>query len=748
MALSDRLAIIITANGSQAVGEFNRVGRAAGSSLGQAEQRTQRLGSQLTRAGAAMVTFGAVALVGLYKLAQAAEEQTRAELQLQNTISAMPELAGASADAFTAQAEALMAVTVADDAAIVSMQAMLGTFHLTADEMTTATPLVLDYARKFGVDLVTAAKQVGKALQGNIGTLQRNGIAIDENAYATDRFGAVMDALRENAGGFAEAEGATFSGRLEIMKNQLGEVAEGVGVGVVDAFSDLLGAVDGASGAFSSLDPNVQSTVGRLATFASVGLVASGGLSLIAGSAMKMAGQAKAAADAAYMLYLRVRTSNLSLGQVAGAAAGAAAALAVVAVAYQTWKGINASAAAQESAVAGALAERGDAVDRLSQALADLPGDDATAAGEEITRAMGAAGVSMEDFATAVELGGGRLDLLVAQLQATGEVSDETRGALEQVMLDPFGSSGASTVEDVDRIRNALTLLGVELDEADANTAAEDAIAGVGSSAALSTEQLDELSAALETFFTTTFGVQRATDDVVEAQNALFESLVANGPNLLGVSEGALANRDAFDGWAVSIGTAAEALAGSSEGVAGANVYIDQQRASLLAARDAGLISSDTFRTYSGILNGIRTEVTTTVTTPGADSAIAAFQAIRENIDRIPRQIAVQLTLAAAVATATGAAAAAVGAQQWTGGEVAGTGPKPVMAHGGEYILSADVVNRIKRGRQSRGARTDSAGSSGGGGVVVNIHGDTYGVDKLTEKVMAGIRKAERRVAS
>lgn len=50
--------------------------------------------------------------------------------------------------------------------------------------------------------------------------------------------------------------------------------------------------------------------------------------------------------------------------------------------------------------------------------------------------------------------------------------------------------------------------------------------------------------------------------------------------------------------------------------------------------------------------------------------------------------------------------------------------PVPVMAHGGEYVLSADVVDRIKSGRPSRGAGSSpsfTAAGGGGGATTINL---------------------------
>jgi hypothetical protein len=66
------------------------------------------------------------------------------------------------------------------------------------------------------------------------------------------------------------------------------------------------------------------------------------------------------------------------------------------------------------------------------------------------------------------------------------------------------------------------------------------------------------------------------------------------------------------------------------------------------------------------------------------------------------------------------------------GGPIPGsTGtPVPILAHGGEYVLSADVVDRIKRGDTSRGASAALSlptGGSSGGGNVYNFNGTFIG---------------------
>ena len=74
------------------------------------------------------------------------------------------------------------------------------------------------------------------------------------------------------------------------------------------------------------------------------------------------------------------------------------------------------------------------------------------------------------------------------------------------------------------------------------------------------------------------------------------------------------------------------------------------------------------------------------------------------------------------------------------GGLVPGSSstPVPIMAHGGEYVLSADVVDRIRSGSSSRGT------GGGGGGITINVSGSVISEGDLIETVRRGLIDAQR----
>lgn len=286
-SLTETLRLVVDADTGKAIGNVERLGAAADKSLSKSKSGLDKVGSTLTKAGAGMIAFGSAALFGLGKMAMMSEEANLATVKLENTLKNMPKLAGENADQFIDLAEAIQDKTAADADSIVEAEAMLGTFNLTAKQIKGIIPLVVDFSRKFGVDMPKAAVQIGKALDGSIGALKKNGVSIDEVLYKTDRYAAVQKALSDQVGGFAEEEGKTFAGSLERLKNQIGDLAEGVGSGAVDAFTDLFGTIEGGVDWFNDLSPQVQNTVGKVATFASVAIIAAGAASTLIGQVIK-----------------------------------------------------------------------------------------------------------------------------------------------------------------------------------------------------------------------------------------------------------------------------------------------------------------------------------------------------------------------------------------------------------------------------------------------------------------------------
>ena len=329
MALLERLQILIDADASGAVREFKKVGNTADRELGKATKSMDRMSAKLTSFGAGAVVGAAALGAGLAMFAKEASAAETQQLKLTNSIKNSENAFAGNGKALRDQASALMKVTVADDDAIVSAQSLLVQFGRTSSETQKLTPLVVDLSRKLGIDLDSAAKAVGKASDGSAGALKKMGIEVVDlggGATATEN---TIAALASSVGGFAESEGATFAGQLDIMKNKFGELKESVGKGVLDVVNPIL-SIGAAAG---DVNPKVGETAGKLATMGAIGAGLVGTLSVGTGAVMKMRDQFTQVS----MVGGTATRSLTNVGKAAGVIGAAGAAIAI----YQIAKALD-----------------------------------------------------------------------------------------------------------------------------------------------------------------------------------------------------------------------------------------------------------------------------------------------------------------------------------------------------------------------------------------------------------------------
>jgi hypothetical protein len=120
---------------------------------------------------------------------------------------------------------------------------------------------------------------------------------------------------------------------------------------------------------------------------------------------------------------------------------------------------------------------------------------------------------------------------------------------------------------------------------------------------------------------------------------------------------------------------------------------------------------------------------------------------VRETVIRTIREEIVQQSIVQAQQFSPAAIAAASRTPRVSrniGGPVPGiiNASTPIMAHGGEYVLSADVVDAIKRGAPSRGL--GRGGAAGGGAVIINVAGSVVSERDLVESVRRGLLQSQR----
>lgn len=326
MALSERLDFILGLDANGAIRGFQRVGDTAERELGRADNRLDRIGAGMQRAGAGAVALAGVAGRALAGFASASEDAERQSRHLSLAVANAGDAAGGSTRPFEDLARALQRTTTADGDAVVGLEAFLLTAGRTREEVLELTPLVVDFAIRYGLGFEQAGRIVNRAIDGNVRGLR---------AYIGNlREGeSVQDALNRTVGGAGALAAETFSGKLEQLRNNLGDVAEGLGSGVVDAANQALGPIMSLSDAFTGLDPASQKAAGRVAAYSTAAIGAVGATSFLAGTVLRMRDRF-VQVDAA----TGQSTGKLNLW---GKAAGGIAALGLAATLYEVARAMN-----------------------------------------------------------------------------------------------------------------------------------------------------------------------------------------------------------------------------------------------------------------------------------------------------------------------------------------------------------------------------------------------------------------------
>lgn len=137
-------------------------------------------------------------------------------------------------------------VTTFGDEQIISAQAMLATFQLNEKQIKAITPRLLDMAaaseKATGqqADLQQIAIALGKGFTGQIGTLSRYGVVLDEQKIKTEGFNGILSSLDDNFKGMAEGSAKTLNGQMALFKNTFGTLQEKIGEALAGSFLDLL----------------------------------------------------------------------------------------------------------------------------------------------------------------------------------------------------------------------------------------------------------------------------------------------------------------------------------------------------------------------------------------------------------------------------------------------------------------------------------------------------------------------------
>lgn len=182
--------------------------------------------------------------------------------QLNAAIKATGGAAGVTSEEVLKLSASLQQQSKFSDEAITSAQTLLIQYGDVGREVfPQATRAILDLAQGMNIDLRSAAQAVGLALSAPteaLGRLRRQGIIfkddVEEQIKTLAASGKqmeaqkiILDALSGSFGGSALAASQTFSGQMSVLRNNVNDLQETIGKGLLVALDNLTGGFGGAN---------------------------------------------------------------------------------------------------------------------------------------------------------------------------------------------------------------------------------------------------------------------------------------------------------------------------------------------------------------------------------------------------------------------------------------------------------------------------------------------------------------------
>lgn len=248
------LLIKITANGAEAEAELRKLDRKIdnfGKSVG-------KIGDKLSR----NITLPFIAAAGASL--KFANTQQQAEAKLLTALRGREEVQ----QRLIAQAAEMQSRSTFGDEAIIEQQAFLAALGLSEEQIVATSNAAMQLSAALGMDLDSATKNLAKTYGGLTGELGESIPALKGLTAEQLRAGAAIDFVNQNYQGFAETAAATGAGPLLQLKNQLGDIAEQLGVVLMPIMQDAVELLQRFADWLQTLSPATLRWVAGIGAFA------------------------------------------------------------------------------------------------------------------------------------------------------------------------------------------------------------------------------------------------------------------------------------------------------------------------------------------------------------------------------------------------------------------------------------------------------------------------------------------------
>lgn len=261
-------------------GDDRDLNKALARSHGNIQGWGSSVGGVLKAVGAAiavkkLMDFGSAVL-------ELSKEQDRAERRIASVLKATGNAAGFTAEQLGRVASAMQNQIGIGDEVILNTMAIIGTFkNVRGDVFLEATTLAADMAEVLGGDLKGASVQLGKALNDPIKgltALSRSGVSFTEQQKEQIRVlqesgdlmgaqGIILQELRGEFGGAAEAANSGFHGALERVYMKMGDLGERIGDMIVPVMYLFGQATDFVIDAIDAMIPSTSFSMETMDAF-------------------------------------------------------------------------------------------------------------------------------------------------------------------------------------------------------------------------------------------------------------------------------------------------------------------------------------------------------------------------------------------------------------------------------------------------------------------------------------------------
>jgi hypothetical protein len=189
---------------------------------------------------------------------KSATESEVALNRLNQSLALSGEYSKEASDDFVAFANEIERTTTFSDDQVLSAGALIESLgNLSEQGLKQATLAAANLAQQLGVDLETAARKLGVAAEGNVDSLKKYNIQIEEGETKAETFARAVEAINQKFGGSAVAATRTYAGSVAQMANSFDDLIKTTGeavvqnnvvIGVYNEVNSILGELADAAG--------------------------------------------------------------------------------------------------------------------------------------------------------------------------------------------------------------------------------------------------------------------------------------------------------------------------------------------------------------------------------------------------------------------------------------------------------------------------------------------------------------------